>query len=292
MARVTMDLPDGSRYVGEVNEDGVPHGQGVRTWPDGGRYEGEYRDGAMARGTYTWPDGCSFTGEHEAEGEIERGVYTWPDGCQFEGTYRDGQPASGVLTKADGAMLTGEFGPAEGGGHGVQGAGVILLPDGTRFTNDAYRDSTAEGQGTAEYSDGNRYEGGWRGGKPHGHGVRTFSNGEGIEGKWRDGEFDGPWSAATVDPRRLRVVSGPGAGKTLAGLRNELRRKGVKVDEEAANKALAGAFNLCEAEGTPLMAVAHGESGPEVCEFEVVSPAGGAEPKAGRRRRCGPERSA
>ena len=59
------------------------------------------------------------------------------------------------------------------------------------------------------------------------------------------------------------------------------------MDEAASNKALAGAFNLCEAEGHPLMAVAHGADGPEVCEFEVVSPAGDAKPQAG-----GPGRSA
>ena len=45
MGRKTIDLPDGSRYVGEVDEDGVPHGQGILSWPSGVRVEGEWRNG-------------------------------------------------------------------------------------------------------------------------------------------------------------------------------------------------------------------------------------------------------
>ena len=45
MERETVDLPDGSRYVGEVNGDGVPHGRSVRTWRIDERYEGEFQDG-------------------------------------------------------------------------------------------------------------------------------------------------------------------------------------------------------------------------------------------------------
>lgn len=52
------------------------------------------------------------------------------------------------------------------------------------------------------------------------------------------------------------------------------------MDEEAANRTLAGAFNLCEAEGTSLMAVAHGPDGPEVCEFEIIPAAGGSAGRA------------
>ena len=202
------------------------------------------------RGVRTWPEGgrlASIEGEWCEGKGPRRVVATFPDGGRYEGEWRDGQP---------------------------NGQGILTMPDGRRI----------EG----EWREGGHYEGEVNAtGEPHGRGVRTFSNGESIKGTRRDGELDGPWSAATINPRRLRIVSGPVEGKTLAGLRKELRRAGVKVDEAASNKALAGAFNLCEAEGHPLMAVAHGADGPEVCEFEVVSPAGDAKPQAG-----GPGRSA
>ena len=48
-AKVTVTMPDGSIYEGEIDKakwrDGAKHGPGVLTEPDGGRYEGEFRDG-------------------------------------------------------------------------------------------------------------------------------------------------------------------------------------------------------------------------------------------------------
>ena len=55
-------LHDGSRYEGEVNHAGDPHGWGVKTWFDGSRYEGEFRDGKLhGQGVYTSPDGYRVT---------------------------------------------------------------------------------------------------------------------------------------------------------------------------------------------------------------------------------------
>ena len=51
-----MTLPDGHRYDGEWS-NGVPHGQGVRTWPDGQRYDGEWRNGVPhGQDVHTPPD--------------------------------------------------------------------------------------------------------------------------------------------------------------------------------------------------------------------------------------------
>ena len=48
---------------------------------------------------------------------------------------------------------------------------------------------------------------------------------------------------------------GTGAGRTLAEVRAALSAAGVDVDEAAAYEAMARAFNDCEAEDLPLMAV-------------------------------------
>ena len=75
---------------------------------------------------------------------------------------------------------------------------------------------------------------------------------------------------ADVVPR-MRFVNGPFAGKTVPEVRKELRRSGVKVNEAAANEVLAEAFNVCEAQGLPLVAVVYGADGPEVYELEIVN---------------------
>ena len=41
---VAVELPDGARYVGEI-EGGAFHGHGVMTFASGARYEGEFRGG-------------------------------------------------------------------------------------------------------------------------------------------------------------------------------------------------------------------------------------------------------
>ena len=43
--KMVKEYPSGTRYEGEVNADGKPHGRGFSTYPDGRRYEGEWSDG-------------------------------------------------------------------------------------------------------------------------------------------------------------------------------------------------------------------------------------------------------
>ena len=39
------------------------------------------------------------------------------------------------------------------------------------------------------FSDGRRYEGGLRNGRPHGYGVMTFPHGARYEGEWKNGDL-------------------------------------------------------------------------------------------------------
>ncbi|MDR2562414.1 MAG: hypothetical protein LBC98_00555 [Prevotellaceae bacterium] len=50
---------------------------------------------------------------------------------------------------------------------------------------------TADGKVRQTFSDGSRYEGEWKGGKPHGTGVYYFADGCRYEGEWKSGKFDG-----------------------------------------------------------------------------------------------------
>ena len=94
--RRAIVLPDGSRYVGKINDEGVPHGQGARTWPDGSSDRGAFRDGeANGEGVRTWPDGSSYRGEFRDGKPHGQGVLTKPDGERYEGTFRAGKLVEG-----------------------------------------------------------------------------------------------------------------------------------------------------------------------------------------------------
>ena len=154
MELTTMDLPDGSRYEGEVNSAGRPHGRGTMKWDDarivgefregkphghcvetwqnnGRRYVGEFREGRhYGRGVCTWPDGdcyefifCRFLRGGLIEG---CGARTWPDGRRYVGEFRAGKPAEeGVMTWPDGTCFVGKF------RDGEPAEGITTKPDGT-----------------------------------------------------------------------------------------------------------------------------------------------------------------
>jgi hypothetical protein len=45
LVTTTIRYPNGDVYIGQVDETGVPHGEGEYTWADGSRYVGTWRMG-------------------------------------------------------------------------------------------------------------------------------------------------------------------------------------------------------------------------------------------------------
>ena len=61
---VIKEYPWGSRYEGEVNQDGEWHGKGVYSLPNGVRYVGEFRNhNRHGHGTCTYSDGLVQSGK-------------------------------------------------------------------------------------------------------------------------------------------------------------------------------------------------------------------------------------
>ena len=59
----TYKSDDGSRYVGEWNDD-QSHGQGTETYANGDKYVGEFKNGkAKGKGVYTYANGDKTAGE-------------------------------------------------------------------------------------------------------------------------------------------------------------------------------------------------------------------------------------
>ncbi len=165
LALAAVDLPDGSRYAGELNA-GAKQGLGVLISPDGRRYAGQWRE--------DWPDG--------------RGVMIYADGRRYEGDFHAGKRHGlGVLILRDGSRQEGEWRDDR-----AQGLGVITQADGRKLAGQ-WRDTGLEGLGVAILPDGQRYEGEWRDGRRTGYGVLTTGEGKVQSGQWQnDAPASGP----------------------------------------------------------------------------------------------------
>ena len=113
---------DNTGYVGDLNTNGAPEGQGTFVHEDGVTEEGEFKDGKLVNGTLTTSDGRTYTGEFDEDGDLRKGVYKNGDtGYIEEGEFdEDGMHLTkGKITYSDGSTYEGDFkdGNANGGVH-------------------------------------------------------------------------------------------------------------------------------------------------------------------------------
>lgn len=129
---VTLKLPGGAEYKGEISKDAKPHGYGVWTSPGGNKYEGEWKEGEMnGRGIFVWPGGDKYDGDwvngkkhgwgawasakgYSYDGEWEhdqmhgRGTYIYASGNKYEGEWKEGQQhGTGAYFYVDGSIKKG-----------------------------------------------------------------------------------------------------------------------------------------------------------------------------------------
>jgi hypothetical protein len=91
-----VDLPDGSKYVGEF-KDGKYHGQGTYLFADGRRYVGELKDGKRSgQGVFLLLDGTRYIGEYKDDKWNGVGsVYSASGQVLQAGTYDDNRLVRG-----------------------------------------------------------------------------------------------------------------------------------------------------------------------------------------------------
>ena len=108
----TVHYDDGSKYVGEVNILGRPHGHGVREWPDGVKYVGEWKNNMKhGYGSFKFSDGETYVGDVRHGFPHGHGTYTYTDGSQYVGEWKEfKEHGYGVFTRADdGRVFSGEW---------------------------------------------------------------------------------------------------------------------------------------------------------------------------------------
>jgi hypothetical protein len=91
-------------YVGAVNGDGRPHGQGTYKAFSGDVYVGEWEHGKQkGLGTYTWADRAEYIGQWKDDKMHGFGTYKWRNGDVYIGEWNDGiKHGQGTYKCADG----------------------------------------------------------------------------------------------------------------------------------------------------------------------------------------------
>ena len=197
---------NGDVYVGNVDEDKLPHGWGVMEYVKKERDENgmKYDDGDWLRPHCPKKyEGYWVHGKREGQGEMD---YYVNGSCAryYEGMWKnDKRHGKGSLRKmwftgsTSTRELTGNWTDDQMPTHGK-------LIDSIRYEGDL-KDGQPEGHGKCEVSDG-VYEGEFHNGQRHGHGVETYNNGDLLEGQWQNGSLvKGHATYKQADGRQFEV---------------------------------------------------------------------------------------
>jgi len=85
-----------------------------------------------------------------------------------------------------GLLLSGNT-YAECKGNCVNGQGTMEWSNGDKYTGE-WKNSETHGQGTIEWSNGDKYVGEWKNGKMHGEGTMSWAGGKSWSGMWKNNE--------------------------------------------------------------------------------------------------------
>lgn len=169
-------------YVGAVDSNNLPHGNGRMVYVNGDIYIGLWEHGkANGRGTLTTQSGSTYEGQWVNDRLQGIAVVTFPDvKVRYEGNCHNSLPnGQGTMTYPSGAQYNGMW--SEGRHHG---RGVLTV-GGDRYDGD-WANNQQNGQGTFALANGERYVGGWKNGHRDGQGIANYSNGSTYNGLWRD----------------------------------------------------------------------------------------------------------
>lgn len=104
----TITIPQGTCfYTGELNEKGMPDGEGEAHFKDGRVYKGTFANGKLqGNGYFVYDNGDTFSGSFVND-HFETGKYTIKqDGSYFVGSFnQNGQPQAGTWYNKNGQIL-------------------------------------------------------------------------------------------------------------------------------------------------------------------------------------------
>ena len=201
----TMVFTDGERYVGQWSDD-IQHGRGTYYYADGDRYEGNFRRGKLhGQGVMYYADGSRYDGYWKNNYKDGKGIFYKTSGQAVVGMWNAGkylgnenvtsEPSTTVAENNDNqntanngsnAGTTANALPDCNKEYCKEGRGVYVYSDGSRWVGE-FRNGKPEGNGTCYYANGDKYIGGWKRHAPHNDGVMHYTNGRVVGAKWNYG---------------------------------------------------------------------------------------------------------
>ena len=173
-------------YKGEVNENGLKHGEGKYSAPDFERI-GSWRYGKFTGwGRETRNNGEIFEGKF-IDGEISgKGVYKNPNGDLYIGDF------SHSVKNGKGELFTRKFHyKGNFDNNRINGKGKIEFIDGGHTFEGQFKNNQINGKGIFKWKNGDVYEGEMRDGKMDGLGIFKSANGFVYEGYFKNGVEEG-----------------------------------------------------------------------------------------------------
>jgi len=181
---VSVRLPNGDKYIGEISKDGTKVSGGIYIWASGDKYKGGYKnDKKDGQGAYTWANGDMLDGVWQGD-EIISGTLTIPyNGVLY---HSDAAHSHSDAVYQGSLQYTGAF-----ANHMFNGHGVAVWPNNDRYEGDWLNDKMS-GHGVYKWAGGGRYEGLWLENKMNGYGIMMDANGNMTqEGNWENDTYKG-----------------------------------------------------------------------------------------------------
>ena len=180
----SIDFPNGDHYEGEVNAQGVPHGNGYMSYKLNGyvgEYEGEWRDGKRhGHGVYEhWSMGGGASHSTKYEGE-------WLDDKENGYGVETNNDQTGIHLSTVTEIYRGEFKNGKRHGYGkIECDGFDgSFANGKWYFEGEFKDGQYNGHGIKTMTNGSKVEGEFVNGNLHGHCIYTDEKGRQFEGDW------------------------------------------------------------------------------------------------------------
>jgi hypothetical protein len=111
MHKGNIRWPDGSKYWGDWNYDGLPHGRGKKEFPGGMVYDGEFDTGVIqGHGRMIWPDGSWHLGEWMDGDANGLGIRVRTDGELLnQGIFWKGEVITGSSLPSSGTRINDDI---------------------------------------------------------------------------------------------------------------------------------------------------------------------------------------